>query len=219
MELAALVSDCGGWVPRHRDAAALVRSILEVVDAMSPRPDLSSWLNTEQVCAQLGISQRSLSRLVKEGKLTPRKEGKLYFFDPEQVRSLQRAPVMTVQRAVSQPPQPPAIQPQPPVVAGMAGEMEDNPLVAALERLLHNYLPPPEPEPLPMFVDVPTASRHTGISDRGLMRIKNAGGVVAIFDERKTKLRTSDLETMDVSVLQGKPREVKAKKARKVKRA
>ena len=182
---------------------------------MTPQPDLSTWLSREQTCAQLGISSRSLDTLVADQKLHPRRNGRAYVFDPQEVAARQK-PANGLVIPPSQIPQHAAQAPQRTTeIAGLPGISEAlvKPLIAELLGMVAESAKPPT-----LWTDLDTAATETGLSRRFLRRLIAGESLTAVKDGR-IKVRRADLQELDVSEhlvnlepLKTKPRKRKGRK-------
>jgi len=181
---------------------------------MSPQPDLSKWLPNAQVCAQLGISPRTLDTWVTADRLHPqyRKRTGLRserVFDPEEIAAQLPPPRTSVVRSPESIPQ--LAQPSAQISQSVAESAQTGleALVAQvagqlMQQLLPALLPAPEPPPDPMYIHLKRAAEITGISEGGLRRLIKAKNLSAIQDVF-TKVRGESLLDMDVSALEVKP--------------
>ena len=166
---------------------------------------LDGWLTDQEACARLGVSPRSLHRLVERHQLHPQfrpRSGNRpqRLFDPEEIQGHLPAPPTRVMPPVSPTVSPvlPTVQPVMPTMAAPAGA-----LFSALERfanVLADRLGPPAPQAL--FLTLEQASEQIGLSVRLLKLLCAKGKIPAIRDNRQWRVKRSDVEGIDTAKLQ-----------------
>ncbi|MGO9893114.1 MAG: helix-turn-helix domain-containing protein [Bryobacteraceae bacterium] len=164
---------------------------------MSPTTDLSSWLPKTVAAARLGISERTLDRLVAGGKgpacTRRQRKGKRpeVVFDPSEVEAIASAVTAVVVSESSIEERAAELRPSNGVPASD---------VLALVRQLVSVTPPPAPEAASvsakLFLTLPEAAAYTGLT-KGLLRRMVAEGLLAARKDRGWKIRRVALESID----------------------
>ena len=168
---------------------------------------MSTHLSREQACAALGISNRTLERMIADGHLHPTREGKAYVFDAAEIQARQRPSngvVLSPPTGVATPPNPPAVAEitAEMVVDRMAEKlMERIPagaLVSAIETLgdrigqaFASRFPARRPDAI--WLTLEEAGRYSGLGPLLLVSLVRGKKVRAINDGR-TKVLREDLE-------------------------
>lgn len=164
--------------------------------------DLSKWINDAEVCAWLGISDRTLYREVKSGALHPQFRPRPGIkpervFDPEEVRGRLPAPPMRVMPPVS--PHAAGSATLPATIPPDAALADTDVIIARLLDMVAESQRPPKP-----WATLEEASAELGLSRAFLRRLVKSGALDAVRD-RHVKVRREDLEDLDVSAELLKP--------------
>jgi len=162
---------------------------------LTTETDLSTWASKPQAAAALGISERTLDRLIAEGKgperRLRRREGKR----PEPVYN----PIDLDTLAAAQPallhPDSPLGRPTTAIAARREYLPPLHPAALALMDRLITMAQPAQPPPARPWLTIPEASAYTGLSGTLLRRLVREKRLPAIRD-RAVKLRRSDLDRM-----------------------
>jgi excisionase family DNA binding protein len=165
--------------------------------------DLSTWLSKPEAAARLGISERTLERMIDadkgpECRIRPR-TGKR----PEPVYNPQDVDALAAAAAPK-----PAVNPP----AGPANSRQLVPtgedsmpsslalgieLIEQLARIANRARPEPAPTPPALWLTIPEAAVYTGLSQAFLRRLARSGELPSVRD-RKTKVRRADLDSLDI---------------------
>lgn len=185
---------------------------------MSPKTDLSKWLNDDQARAALGVSQRTLHRLVEGERLHPqfreRGGGKKpeRVFDPEAIRAqspTRPAAVVSDAYALTLKEQP-LIPPPMAELAGLLGDEEEgigagleevgnHLLVALIDRLTQSNAPPKPEPPDTTWVRLSDVAKQVQLTKGTLVKVAKAGGMPVVEDHGIFKMRRVDIPAIDFS--------------------
>lgn len=177
----------------------------------TPKPDRSTWLSKTQAAAALGVTDRTIDRMVQRGQLHPqhhKQPGRATspFFDPEEIArytgQLDLVPVPPP--AVPAPPMPPAATLSDAgqlaaLLASLADQLTSRLTQAVADQLAARDTRVPIPQRL--YLTLAEASAYTGLPRGYLQQLIDAGQLRAVEvgkSGKGTKRRVArvDLETL-----------------------